>query len=68
MIDAYKYKIREGSSLDIIDRSLKFLQCAPDFLYVLDYMDGDEADKYQELLKKLEKRALQAITRESESL
>ena len=66
MIDAYKYKIREGSSLDIIDRSLKFLQCAPGFLYVLDYMDDDE--EYQELLKKLEKRALQAITRESESL
>ena len=66
MIDAYKYKIREGSSLDIIDRSLKFLQCAPDFLYVLDYMDDD--GEYQELLKKLEKRALQAITRESESL
>ena len=66
MIDAYKYKIREGSSLDIIDRSLKFLQCAPDFLYVLDYMDDD--GEYQDLLKKLEKRALQAITRESESL
>lgn len=68
MIDAYKYKIREGSSLDIIDRSLKFLQCAPDFRYVLDYMGDDKADEYQELLKKLEKRALQAITRESESL
>jgi hypothetical protein len=68
MIDACNYKIREGSSLDIIDRSLKFLQCAPNFLYVLDYMDNEETYEYQELLTKLEKRALQAINKESDSL
>ena len=60
-----KHQISRGSSVEIIERCAGFLRQGADFCGILDYADEESTGEYQELLNKLEVRALQIIARET---
>ena len=65
--DPEMYRIRPGSSVNMIRRAMSFVESSADFLELLDYMDdeeGGEGGEYQELLKRLEKRAMELVRME----